>query len=57
MDDWNLDDKSLGKSQYLKYCNSIIPQNNLQGMENNGGLTFSVVERTRQFTISIEQDN
>ena len=26
MDDWNLDEKSLGKWQYLQHCKSIIPK-------------------------------
>jgi hypothetical protein len=32
-------------------------QKNLQGMTNDGGLTFSVGDTIPWFTISIEQDN
>ena len=46
MDDWNLDEKLLGKWQYLQHCKSIIPQKNLQGMRNNVGLTFTVGDTT-----------
>ena len=41
MDDWNLDEKLLGKRQQLQHCESIIPQN-LQRMTNDVGLTISV---------------
>ena len=31
MDDYNLEEKSLGKWQYLQHCKSIIPKTYLQG--------------------------
>ena len=36
---------------------NVILQKNLQGMENNVRLTFSVGDTTPRFTISIEQDD
>ena len=50
MVDWNLDEKSLGKWQYLQHYKSIIPQKFLQGMTNIVGLTSSVSDTTPQFT-------
>ena len=61
MDDWNLDDKSLGKWQELQHCRPIITppiHPKLQGMTNNNGLTFSVGDTMQWLlTITIEQDN
>jgi hypothetical protein len=58
MDDWNLDEKSLGKWQQLWQCRPITPQEiKSQTMTNNVGLAFSVGDTTPRFTISIEQDN
>ena len=37
--------------------NLLSPKNNLQGMTNNVGLTFSVGGTILRFTISIEQDD
>ena len=60
MDDWNLDEKSLRKWQYLQHNKSIIPPpqiKKLQGLTNNVGLTISVGDTTPWFTIDSEQDN
>jgi hypothetical protein len=56
-DDWNFDEKHIGKCWYLQHYKSIIPQFFLQGMTNSVGLTISVNDTTPWFTISIEQDN
>ena len=34
MDDWNLDEESLSKWQYLQHCKFTIPNFFLQGMKN-----------------------
>ena len=57
MDDWILDEKLLGKWQYLQLCKPIIPQKSLQGRTNNVGLAFSVGDTIPRLTISIEQDD
>ena len=57
MDDWDLDEKTLGKWQYLQHYKPIIPHKKLQVMTNNVGLTFSVGDTILRFTISIGQDN
>ena len=38
----------------MQHCASIIPQN-LQGMTNNVGLTFTVGDITPMFTISLNK--
>ena len=43
MDDWSLDEKSLGKKwQLLQHGNSIIPPKRYKEWQINVGLTFSV---------------
>ena len=57
MDDWDPDEKSLGKWQRLQHCKSIIPQKINKEWQNNVGLTFSVGGSIPWLTISIEQGN
>ena len=57
IDDLNLDEKPLGKWQYLQHWKSIIPQKTLQRMTNNVGLMFSVGDTILCFKINIEQDD
>jgi hypothetical protein len=54
MDDWNLDEKPLGKWQYLQHRKSIILPK-ITRSNNNVGLTSSVGDIIPQFTINIEQ--
>ena len=37
MGDWNLDEKSLGKRQWLQHCKFVNHPKKLQGMTNNVG--------------------
>ena len=55
MDDWNLNEKPLGKWQYLQHYKFIICQENYKEWQIMLGLTFSVGDTTLQFKISIEQ--
>ena len=57
MDDWNLDEKRLGKWQQLQHCKLITPQKIWQWMTNDVVLTFSVGNTTPWFIISIEEDD
>jgi hypothetical protein len=48
---WKLDEKSLGKWQYLQHYKSIIPPpQKIQGMTNNVGLTFGISDTTPWFS-------
>ena len=57
MDDWELDEKSLGKLQQLQHCNFLVPQEIYKGLTNNVGSKFSVGDTTPWFTVSIDRDN
>ena len=53
IDDWNLDEKSIGKWYYLQHCKSTIPPKNY----NKWRIIFSVGDTKPQLTIDIEQDS
>ena len=57
MDDWNLDEKSLGKRRQLQHYKSIFLPTIYKEWPSNVGLTFSVGDNIPRFTISVEQDN
>ena len=57
MDDWNLDEKSLGTRQYLQHCKSIIPQNIYEEWQIMLGKNLVLVTLLPQFTIGIGQDD
>ena len=58
MDDWNWNEKSLGKWQYLQHYKSIIPQKKMhKEWQIMLGSHLVLVTQIPQFTISIEKDN
>ena len=57
VDDWNLDEEAFGYWQYLKHCESIIPQNFTRNDKKMLGYRFSVGDTITLFAISIEQDD